>query len=158
MSVRAVILAVFLLFLGLALEHLALPDLFSWLQIPWLLLLITVLVLHAPERFGLWMAIPFGLLLDAEHFQLFGLNTLTLAVHITLVQILYRRLTLSGWTLSMVVVPALVGVHQLLANLALWLVDSSVQVAFWSPVLSSLLLWPWLNFGFQQALTRLNLR
>lgn len=158
MSARATILAIILLFLGLILEHLVLPDLFSWLQIPWLLLFITVLVLHAPERFGLWLAIPFGLLLDAEHFQPFGLNTLTLIVHITFVQILYRRLTLSGWTLSMVVVPVLVGLHQLLANLALWLIDSPARVALWTPVLSTLLLWPWLNFGFQQALTRLNLR
>ena len=72
MQIRAVILTLLLVFAGFVLEHLPMPDLLSWLQPLWLLLLISILVLHAPHQFGLWLAIPLGLMLDVENHQLLG--------------------------------------------------------------------------------------
>ena len=65
------------IFLGFVLERLPLPDLFiDWFTPTWVWLVVTVLVLRAPEYFGLWLAIPIGLLLDIEKFEAFGLNVL----------------------------------------------------------------------------------
>ncbi len=128
MQIRAVILTLLLVFAGFVLEHLPMPDLLSWLQPLWLLLLISILVLHAPHQFGLWLAIPLGLMLDVENHQLLGLNVLTL------------------------------GVHQVLQFWAVALVsENRTPVAIWEPALVSGLVWPWLYALLHVSMKRLHL-
>lgn len=158
MQIRAVILTFFVVFAGFVLEHLPMPDLLSWLQPLWLLLLISILVLHAPHQFGLWLAIPLGLMLDVENHQLLGLNVLTLGVHIVLLQLLYRRLIMFHFLQLTAVMMLLVVVHQVLQFWAVALVsENRVPVAIWEPALVSGLVWPWLYALLHVGMKRLHL-
>jgi rod shape-determining protein MreD len=77
------------LFLGFVLEHLPLPDLLSWFQPLWILVIITLLVFQSPQTFGLWLAISSGLMMDAEQGALLGTHVFTLSIHIFLVQFFF---------------------------------------------------------------------
>lgn len=158
MSSRAIISALLLCGLGFFLEHLPMPDIISWFQPPWVLLIITLLVLHAPHKTGVWLALPVGLLLDVEHHQLLGFHVLTLAVHITLLQALCHRLQRFNQLLLALVVILLVAVHQLVGNLALWMLSSNSYVPIWQPVLGATLIWVWLSAAFSFTLTKLSFK
>lgn len=158
MSVRAFILTLSSLFLAFVLEHLPMPDLLLWLQPPWMLLLVTILVLHAPHTFGLWLAIPVGLMLDVEHHQLLGLHVLLLGIHIVMLQLLFRRLVMFHFLQLTAVVALLVVLHQVLMFWAIALVsENQVPVQVWQPALVSALVWPWLYAITYMAMKRLNL-
>lgn len=158
MQLRTTILALSALFIAFVLEHLPLPDLLSWLQPPWLLLVLTVLVMHAPHVFGLWLAIPLGLMLDVEQHQLLGLHVLTLGIHIVVLQFLYRRLLNFHFLQLTVVVTSLVALQQILTYWAIALVaDNVTPVQVWQPALVSALVWPWLYALMFIAMKRLNL-
>lgn len=158
MRIRATILTLLAVFAALVLEHLPMPDLLSWLQPLWLLLLVSILVLHAPHFFGLWLAVPLGLFLDVENHQLLGLNVLTLGVHIVLLQLLYRRLIMFHFLQLTAVIILLVVLHQVLQFWAVALISENRHpVAIWQPALVSGLVWPWLYGLFVIAIRRLNL-
>ncbi len=158
MSVRALILTLSSLFLAFVLEHLPMPELLIWLQPPWMLLLVTILVLHAPHRFGLWLAIPVGLMMDVENHQLLGLNVLLLGVHIVVLQLFLRRLEMFHFLQLTAVVALLVVLHQVMTFWAIALVsENQAPVLVWQPALVSALVWPWLYAITYMAMKRLNL-
>lgn len=158
MPVRAILLTLSSVFLAFVLEHLPMPDLLSWLQPPWMLLLITILVLHAPNTFGLWMAVPLGLMLDVENHHLLGLNVLLLGVHIVVLQLLFRRLVMFHFLQLTAVVALLVVLHQVLHFWAIALVsENRVPVPIWQPALVTVLVWPWMYAVTYMAMKRLNL-
>lgn len=158
MNIRALILVATGMFLAFVLEHMPMPDILLWLQPAWVLLLVTLLVLHAPHTFGLWLALPLGLMLDVEHNSLLGMHVLTLAVHIFVLQLLYRRMAMFNFMQQTAVVFLLVVLQQLLSYWAIALVsENMVPVSLWTPALTSALVWPWVYALTHMALARLHL-
>lgn len=158
MNIRALILAAVGIFIAFLLEHLPMPDLLSWLQPAWVLMLVTLLVMFAPQTVGLWVALPLGLMLDAEQNTLLGTHILTLAVHIFLLQVLYRRMAMFNFLQQTGVIFLLVAVQQLLVYWAGAMVsDSMGPVPLWGPALTSALMWPWVYGLTHIILTRLHL-
>lgn len=144
MNIRQLLVIATTLFFAFILEHIPMPEILSWLQPAWLLLAITILVLRVPNLFSLWLAIPLGLMLDAENGSFLGLHILTLAVHIYLLQRLYKRVSVFNVAQQMAVVFMLVTLHQLLSFWTLSvLTDEARLVDTWTPALTSALMWPW---------------
>lgn len=158
MTARAIITT--LLFFGLAffLEHLPMPNILSWFQPPWVLLMLTLLVLYAPQWFGVWIALPIGLLLDVEHSQLFGYHVLTLTVHVLLLQLFHGQVKRFNNPLLIIIVVALVVVHQFVGAMALWLLGKPAPIVLWQPIVSSALVWLWLRVFFVATTTQLRFR
>ncbi|WP_028293176.1 rod shape-determining protein MreD [Oceanobacter kriegii] len=151
MSVAALLIGLVAIFFGFVMEHLPVPDLIVWFQPLWVLVIITLLVFQAPSTFGLWLAVPLGLLMDAEQGTLLGTHVFTLAIHIFLVQLFFRRMEIFNVFQQLAVVLVLALLHQLLRFwLAQVLFDFAHPVDIWGPALSSAFVWPWLF-----ALTRL---
>ena len=57
MKLEAVVYILMMLFLAFMLEHLPMPELISWFQPAWVMLIVTVMVLFAPSAFGLWLSL-----------------------------------------------------------------------------------------------------
>ncbi|MAD45651.1 MAG: rod shape-determining protein MreD [Oceanospirillaceae bacterium] len=159
MDIRAVILALVTLFIAFVLEHMPMPEILLWLQPSWVLLVATLLVLNAPSTFGLWLALPLGLMLDVEHHTLLGTHILSMSLHIFILQILYRRMMMFNFLQQTGVIFLLVGVQQLLVYWSVALVSEQVTpVSLWTPALTSALVWPWVYALGHAARVRLNLR
>jgi rod shape-determining protein MreD len=133
------------LFVGFGLEHIPMPELLSWFQPLWLLLMVTLAVLQAPALFGLWLALPVGLLVDVEQGTLLGTHVLALTVHIFLLQKVYQRFEGFNLFQQMMVILILGIAHQLLK---FWagrvIMDLPQALDLWGPPLVSAVLWPWL--------------
>lgn len=158
MKIRALILIASGLFLAFMLEHLPMPDLLLWLQPAWVLMVVTLLVMSAPQSAGLWIALPLGLMLDAEQNTLLGTHVLTLTIHIYLLQLLYRRMVLFNFVQQTGVVFLLVVVQQLLVYWAGALVSETMgPVPLWGPALTSALVWPWMYGLTHIIMVRLHL-
>ncbi|WP_430461369.1 rod shape-determining protein MreD [Thalassolituus sp. LLYu03] len=158
MNIRSFILVATALFLAFMFEHLPMPDVLLWLQPSWVLLIITLLVLQAPSVFGLWVALPFGLMLDVEHHSLLGTHIVTLAVHVFLLQILYRRMMMFHFLQQTGVVFLLVAIQQLLMYWSVALVSENMApIALWGPALTSALVWPWVSAISHAVLVRMHL-
>src|SRR5690554_5521093 len=157
-SSRAVIATLMLFGAGFFLEHLPMPEILSWFQPPWMLLIVTLLVLHSPHKVGVWLALPVGLLLDVEHHQVLGFHVLTITVYITLLQMFSRQLQRFNDLLLALVVVGLVAVHQLVGNLGLWFISSDNYVPLWLPVLGAALIWIWLRTVFVVVVAKLGFK
>ncbi|UTW48096.1 rod shape-determining protein MreD [Bacterioplanoides sp. SCSIO 12839] len=132
------------LFLAFVLERLPMPEILSWLQPAWVILAVTILVLRAPTLFGLWLAIPLGLMLDAERGSYLGLHILIIALHIYLLQVLYKRIVMFNFIQQMAVVFLLVVLQQMLTYWVLSVLTNSTRpVDLWLPALTSAMMWPW---------------
>lgn len=158
MNPRAIILTLLLFAFGFLLEHLPMPSLLSWFHPPWMLLIVTLLVLHAPHWFGVWLALPIGLLLDVEHHQLLGLNVLTLTIHISLLRAFYYRMQHFNNVLLTVIVIVLVIIHQLVGSMALWVMDTNTYLPVWQPALGTALVWLWLRALFSTVTAKPNFK
>lgn len=156
--VRVVVLTLTLLFIGFILEHLPMPDVLSWLQPPWVALIASLLVMLAPQYFGVWLSIPLGLLLDVEYQYALGTHTLALAVHLTCLLLVLRKLRQANALLSALAIPALILLYQLLLWGLTWMFTAPALPTIWQPVLSSLLVWPWLSGLLRFLLPKLHLR
>lgn len=158
MDIRAVILVSVALFMAFVLEHLPMPDVLLWLQPSWVLLAVTLMVLSAPQTFGLWLALPLGLMLDVEHHSLLGTHILTLAVHIGLLQLLYRRMVMFNFLQQTGVVFLLAAAQQLLIYWGVALVSENMSpVSLWGPALTTALVWPWMYALTHIVIQRLHL-
>lgn len=154
MNIAVILVVATAAFIAFTLEHLPLPEILFWFQPNWVLLLVTLLVLQAPKRFGFWVAVPLGLMLDVEQATLLGLHVALLAIHIALLQALHRRLTRYHTIQQAGVVFLLVVLHQMLSYWLTWFVQGySVPVVIWTPALVSAFLWLWLS-GLAVAVRR----
>lgn len=154
MTLQQFVLGACAFFVAFVFEHLPMPDLLSWLQPQWALLAVTLLVLNAPKVYGLWLAVPAGLMMDAEAGSLLGLHVITFSIHIFLVQVFIRRLDGFNLVQQMLMVLILALAHQL----ALFWVSQMMQaypkpIDIWGPALTSMLVWPWVY-----AITQLTIR
>lgn len=158
MPFRTWLIVMAFFFMAFVLEQLPLAPLFSWFQPQWVLMVVTVLALKNPERYGLWMAVPFGLMLDVEQASPLGLNVLLLSVHIALLQWQYRRLYIANLVVMMGVVVMLVILQQILRYWVVALVgENTVPVQIWQPAIVSALVWPWLATLLDFIMRRLNI-
>lgn len=155
MNIRYLLVIASTLFIAFTLEHLPMPDILSWLQPAWVVLAVTILVLRTPQSIGLWLAIPLGLMLDAEQGSYLGLNVLILSLHIYLLQRLYKRVSMFNFAQQMGVVFLLVALHQVLRFWVLsTLTDDARPVEIWHPALTSALMWPWVYALVSMALRK----
>lgn len=144
MNVRILLLMASTVFCAFVLQHLPMPDILSWLQPAWVLLAITILVLRLPQWAGLWLAIPLGLMLDAEQGTVMGLHILTLALTIYLLQVLYKRIVVFNVLQQMGVVFLLVALQQIISFWALSALTATTRpIDIWRPALTSAFVWPW---------------
>lgn len=144
MDFRTLLVFATSVFLAFTLQRLPMPEILSWLQPAWVTMAVTILVLRAPQVFGLWLALPLGLMLDAEQGSYLGLHVLLLTLHIYLLQVMYKRVAMFNFIQQTGVVFLLVALQQLLTYWALWLLtEDSRPVDIWRPALTSALMWPW---------------
>ena len=64
MKLQVIVYVFIMLFVAFVLEHLPLPEVLYLFQPAWVMLVVTAMVLFAPNIFGLLLALPVGLMLD----------------------------------------------------------------------------------------------
>lgn len=158
MKLEAVVYILMMLFLAFMLEHLPMPELINWFQPAWVILIVTVMVLFAPGVFGLWVAFPLGLMLDAEHGTPLGLHIILVALHIYLLQLLYRRIYLFNVLQQAAVLFLMVMAEQIIHYWAIAVLrEDATPVALFAPAITTAVLWPWLYVVGYRSLKRLEL-
>ena len=140
---RLVILASFLV--AFMLTAMPLPD---WAQIwrPfWVAMVLMYWCMALPNRVGPGTAWFLGLLIDVLQGTLLGMNALGFALIAYLVQNSYQRLRVYPLTQQSVAVGLFLGIYLLLS---LWIRgvsdDPKISWNYWMPMITSMLLWPWL--------------
>lgn len=156
MRLEAIVYIFIMLFFAFVMEHLPMPELINWFQPAWVMLIVTVMVLFAPSAFGLWLAIPLGLMLDAEHGTPLGLNIILVALHIYLLQLLYRRIYLFNVLQQSVVLFLMIMAEQIIHYWALAILrEDATPVMLLAPAITTAFLWPWLYVVGYRSLKRL---
>ena len=156
MKLQSVVYMLIMLFLAFVLEHLPLPEVISWFQPSWVILVITAVVLYAPTAFGLWISIPVGLMLDVEHGSLLGLHVLLIALHVYLLQLLYRRMYLFNVLQQAGVIFLMVMAEQILHYWAVAVLrEDATPVLLFEVAITTAVLWPWMYAIGYRSLRRL---
>jgi len=131
------------LLIALALTIAPVPDLMAPARPEWVLLVLIYWGMAFPRRVGILAASLAGLLLDVLQHQLLGQNALSLAVAMYLVLQIYPRLRVFPVWQQAVAVALLVALVKLLN---LWIRGATGfppgSALYWSPVLTSALVWP----------------
>ncbi|MDF1763740.1 MAG: rod shape-determining protein MreD [Oleibacter sp.] len=155
---RGSVLGLFLLYLfgAFALEHAPMPEMISWLQPAWVMLVVTIMVLLAPQVFGLWLAFPIGLLMDVEQGTLIGVHVLLVAIHIVILQLLYRRIYLFNVLQQSLVIFLMIMAERIVQYWTTAMVDSqAMPVPMLWPALISAVIWPWIYALLYRPLRRM---
>lgn len=131
------------LLLALALSIVPLPTVLAIAKPAWPLLVLIYWSMAFPGRVGILTAFVVGLLLDVLHQQLLGQHALGYALAIFIVLQIYPQLRVFPVWQQAVFVAFLVTLVQLIR---LWVLGATGFPPgswwFWSPVLTSALLWP----------------
>lgn len=131
---------------ALVLMLLPLRGWLAMVQPYWLALVIIYWVMEMPERDGLFTAFFYGLLLDVLYGSLLGKHGLSLVVIAYLVGKYARQFRMTSfWQLSLIVGGLLLN-DQFIQALIDWLTRGVLpHIQQLMPVLSGLLIWPWLK-------------
>lgn len=101
-------------------------------------------LLFVPWRVGVFTAWLVGLWVDALHGNALGIYALAFAIMAYCVYLLHQRVRVFPLWQQAAVVGLLIAVKLLLARTLLGIVDSVTQsFAYYWPVLTSALIWPW---------------
>jgi len=128
---------------AMALSIVPLPDAISPLRPDWVLLVLIYWGMAFPRRVGILVAFVAGLVLDVLHQHLLGQNALMLAVAMFIVLQIYPRMRVFPiWQQAVVVafLVALTRLMQIWIQGAIGLPPGSIW--YWSPIVTSALLWP----------------
>jgi rod shape-determining protein MreD len=128
---------------AMALAIVPLPDGIAPARPDWVLLVLVYWAMAFPRRVGILVAFVTGLFLDVLHQQLLGQNALMLAVAIFIVLQIYPRMRVYPvWQQATVVafLVALTRLMQIWIQGAIGLPPGSIW--YWSPIVTSALLWP----------------
>ena len=128
---------------AMALTIVPLPEAIAPLRPEWVLLVLVYWGMAFPRRVGILVAFITGLFLDVLHQHLLGQNALTLALAMFVVLQIYPRMRVFPVWQQAVVVAFLVAFTRLLhiwIQGAIGLPPGSIW--YWSPVITSALLWP----------------
>ena len=126
-----------------ALTIVPLPDIIAPARPEWVLLVLIYWGMAFPRRVGILVGFLAGLFLDVLQHQLLGQNALTMATVMFIVLQIYPRMRVFPVWQQAVVVAFLVALTQLLH---IW-VQGAIgfppgSSLYWSPILTSALLWP----------------
>lgn len=156
MTLQSAVYILIMLFLAFVLEHIPVPDMLSWFTPSWVMLVITAMVMFAPAAFGLWIAVPLGLMLDVEHGSLLGLHVLLVGLHVFLLQLLYRRMYLFNVLQQAAVLFLMIMAEQILHYWAVAVMqEGAPPVSLLAPALTTAFLWPWIYVIGYRSLQRL---
>ncbi len=120
-----------------------LPELVAPARPEWVLLVLIYWSMAFPRRVGILTAFVAGLFLDILQQQVLGQNALTLAVALFIVLQIYPRLRVFPVWQQAVAIALLVA---LVRFLQLWIQGATGfppdNLLYWSPILTSALVWP----------------
>ncbi len=120
-----------------------LPMELRWTRPDWVALVLIYWVLALPHRIGIVVSFMAGICVDLLEGSMLGQHALSLSVVAALTLVLYQRLRQFNMLQQVVIVFAMVGINQLLAQ---WVQNltgvGSVSLLFLVPALLSALLWP----------------
>jgi rod shape-determining protein MreD len=131
--------------LALMLSVLPMPEWAGPWRPLWLLVTLVYWSIALPERVGIGIAWASGLLIDVLNDTLLGENALALAV-VAWLCIRYGR-EMRAYTLprQLLIVAMMVVIHQLvILGVRMFTGNPPQQLAYWLPVLTSALIWPWM--------------
>ncbi|MGM0671583.1 rod shape-determining protein MreD [Thioalkalivibrio sp.] len=132
---------------ALALAIVPIPDALRPARPEWLALVLIYWTMAFPTRVGVLTAFVAGVLLDTLLGQLLGQNAIALAVIIYIVLQIHPRLRVYPVWQQMMVVAILIALFKLLA---LWPQGITGfppgDIMYWSPAITSALLWPLIFF------------
>ncbi|WP_017940876.1 MULTISPECIES: rod shape-determining protein MreD [unclassified Thioalkalivibrio] len=132
---------------ALALAIVPIPETLRPARPEWLALVLIYWAMAFPTRIGILTAFVAGLLLDTLMGQLLGQNAIALAVITYIVLQVHPRLRVYPVWQQMIVVATLIALFKLLA---LWPQGITGfppdSIRYWSPVITSALLWPLIFF------------
>ncbi|WP_300426281.1 rod shape-determining protein MreD [uncultured Thalassolituus sp.] len=156
MKLQVIVYVFIMLFVAFVLEHLPLPDVLYLFQPAWVMLVVTAMVLFAPNIFGLWLALPVGLMLDVEQGTLLGLHVILVAFHIFVLQLLYRRMYLFNVLQQAGVLFVMIMGEQIIHYWAVAVLREDARpVLLVMPALFTAVLWPWIYVVGYRTLRRL---
>jgi rod shape-determining protein MreD len=156
MKLHSIVYVMIMLFVAFVLEHLPLPAMVDWFQPAWVMLVVTAAVLAAPSVFGVWLAIPLGLMLDVEKGTLLGLHVLLVAMHVYLLQLLYRRMYLFNVLQQAAVLFLMVLAEQICHYWSLAVMrEDATPIMLLAPALTTAVLWPWVYVIGYRSLQRM---
>jgi len=131
--------------LALLLSILPMPEWTAPYRPLWVLITLVYWCVAVPERVGIGVAWGTGLLVDALHDTLLGENALALAVVAWLCLRLGNRLRGAPLPRQLLTIALLVAAHQLVILLIRMFTGHPPQgLPYWLPVLTSMLIWPWM--------------
>ena len=126
-----------------ALTIVPLPNAIAPARPEWVLLVLVYWGMAFPRRVGILVAFLAGLFLDVLQHQLLGQNALAMALAMFIVLQIYPRMRVHPLWQQAVVVAFLVGLTRLLN---IWIQGAigfpPGSGLYWSPILTSALLWP----------------
>lgn len=134
------------LFVALILTLLPMPDWTVWLRPAWVLIVLIYWGIVAPHQVGIGVAWMMGIFLDVLSGTLLGEHALALTVVIFIVMRLHSQLRM-----FLVVQQGLwVFLFVLLYQFILYCIQGFIGQLpttwlYWSPALTSMLLWPWVS-------------
>lgn len=131
--------------LALILTSLPIPETVVMFRPEWLVLVLVYWCMATPERIGIFTGWLMGLILDVMYGSMLGQNAMSLAVIAYLVGILHLRVRMFPLWQQSVMVFVLVLVH---LGINAWIRGITGQFSiiwtYWTPALTSALVWPFL--------------
>lgn len=142
------------LFVAFILTLLPMPDWTVWLRPAWILLVLIFWVSMWPNRYNVGIAWMIGIFLDVLNGTVLGEHALALTMVIYLVQRMHSRFRMFPMMQQGLSVCLFVFIYQfILYCVQGFLGDLPVNLAFWLPPFTSMLLWPWV-YGLLQDIER----
>lgn len=147
------------LFVALLLEVLPMPVWSQWFRPDWVAMVVLYWVLTMPERVNVGVAWIMGLLLDGLNGTLLGEHALALIIIAFLMSKWHRQVkNFPVWQSALVV-----GILILIYKVLIWAIQGLIgqppdSYAYLFSILTSMLLWPWVQAVLTVRQTRVPLR
>lgn len=144
-TLRTWTFVIFTLVLAMMLTILPLPDWAVWVRPLWVPAVIFYWALAIPDRFSIGVAWIIGIILDILMGTLMGENAFALAAVVYVLSRFHVRIRLfPAWQQTMIVLILSLCYLALLFWMQGLIGQPPLSWQYWSPALSTALLWPWL--------------
>ena len=129
----------------LALHYLPMGEALSFARPVWIAMFIIYWGHVTPGRFGIWLSFALGLYLDVLLTKPLGLHAFALVLLAFLCHVFHRRMRVFSTVQKMLVVAVFTGGYLLITHLleSFSLSGHIISMAYWTPILTSALVWPW---------------
>ena len=136
-----------------------LPDFLVWWRPSWLLMVVIYWTIALPHRVGIVAAWLLGIIADVALSSVLGIHGLTFALISYLILVMTNRLRLFPLWKQSAIVGLMVG-FDLVLNL--WIQNffetQPKHGAYWLPIITSTLVWPWLFILLRDLRRNFNVR